>query len=255
LLLLSFLSNFAKMKYALVLAAIAVCVSAQCKSVAQIEKEIAAKSNLNPLQQLEPKEAVFPCNFGAAVTLGKIPQGCGKLEFIYARGTSEPGPLGVVCGDPVLARIRRDMPGVNILGYPVQYPASIAGSGTGVSDMVKRLQNQAKACPDSKFVLSGYSQGGMVTLQALGKLTGLADKVVAVVLYGAGDGGGVNAAFKQKTIANCAPGDFACPSAGTGPGHVSYNNKGTGWHDRTAKYIVAAYNGKSQGFKLMRSDK
>jgi Cutinase len=78
--------------------------------------------------------------------------------------------------------------------------------------MVKRLQSQVKACPESKFVLSGYSQGGMITVQALGKLTSLADKVVAVVLYGAGDGSGVNAAFKQKTIANCAPGDFVSKS-------------------------------------------
>jgi hypothetical protein len=37
-----------------------------------------------------------------------------------ARGTSEPGPLGVVCGDPVLARIKRELPGVNVIGYPVQ---------------------------------------------------------------------------------------------------------------------------------------
>jgi hypothetical protein len=80
---LSFLSNFAKMKCTLVLAAIAVGVSAQCKSVGDIEKQIAANPNPNPLQQLDPKEAVFPCNFGAAVSLGKIPQGCGKLEFIY----------------------------------------------------------------------------------------------------------------------------------------------------------------------------
>ena len=94
----------------------------------------------------------------------------------------------------------------------------------------------------------------MVTLQALSKLSKEArDRTVAVVLYGAGDGSGVNAAFKQKTIANCAPGDFACPRAGKGRGHVSYNDKGTIWHDRTAKYVAAAYNGKTQGLKLMRS--
>jgi hypothetical protein len=79
----AFLSDFAKMKCALVLAAMAVSVSAQCKSVGQIEKEIASNPNPNPLKQLDPKEAVFPCNFGASVTLGKVPQGCGQLEFIY----------------------------------------------------------------------------------------------------------------------------------------------------------------------------
>jgi hypothetical protein len=72
-----------KMKSTLILAAIAVGVSAQCKSVAAIEKEIAANPKPDPLRQLDPKEAVFPCNFGAAVSLGKIPQGCGDLEFVY----------------------------------------------------------------------------------------------------------------------------------------------------------------------------
>jgi hypothetical protein len=71
------------MKSAFILAAMAVGASAQCKSVGQIEKEIAANPNPNPLKQLDPKEAVFPCNFGAGVSLGKVPQGCGKLEFIY----------------------------------------------------------------------------------------------------------------------------------------------------------------------------
>jgi hypothetical protein len=71
------------MKPTLVLAAMAVGVSAQCKNVGQIEKEIAANPNPDPLRQLNPKEAVFPCNFGAAVSLGKIPQGCAQLEYIY----------------------------------------------------------------------------------------------------------------------------------------------------------------------------
>jgi len=42
------------------------------------------------------------------------------IDLFTARGTSEPGPLGVICGDPVLARIQRDLPGVKVLGYPVQ---------------------------------------------------------------------------------------------------------------------------------------
>jgi pimeloyl-ACP methyl ester carboxylesterase len=130
----------------------------------------------------------------------------------------------------------------------------MTGAASGVADVVKRVNKQLKACPKTKFVLGGYSQGGMVTIQALPKLPKEArDKTVAVVLYGAGDGSGVNAAFKQKTLANCAPGDFACPKAGKGRGHVSYNDKGTVWHDRAAKYVAAAYNGRSQGQKLMRS--
>jgi hypothetical protein len=72
------------MKFALLLLTIAVGVSAQCKTVAKIEQEIKAKKgNKDPFYQLDPKEAQFPCNFGAAVSLGPVPQGCGQLELIY----------------------------------------------------------------------------------------------------------------------------------------------------------------------------
>ena len=135
-----------------------------------------------------------------------------------------------------------------------------------------------KACPDEKFALVGYSQGGMVLTSVAPKLSPAAmEKVLAVVLYGAGDGSNVAAGLKTKVLANCAPGDFvslshkislnstlfscnansacfqACTNSGSGPGHVSYNDEGTIWHDRAAKYIVAAFNGQSIGQKLARS--
>jgi hypothetical protein len=72
-----------KMKSVLVIAAMVAGVSAQCKTVAAAHKEIMNLKNPDPFKQLEPKEAVFPCDFGATVPLGKIPEGCGKLEYIY----------------------------------------------------------------------------------------------------------------------------------------------------------------------------
>ena len=85
----------------------------------------------------------------------------------------------------------------------------MTGSQTGIADIGKRLEAQDKECPDEKFALVGYSQGGMVVMSAIPKLPkNLQDKVVAVVLYGAGDGSAVSGALKAKTLANCAPGDF-----------------------------------------------
>jgi hypothetical protein len=40
----------------------------------------------------------------------------------------------------------------------------------------------------------------------------LAERVVAIALYGAGDGSRVKDPLKDRTIANCAPGDFVSPS-------------------------------------------
>jgi len=208
----------------------------------------------DPLKPFVPGSANFPCDMGAAIPLGKVPTGCSKLEIIVARGTSEPGQLGQVVGDPVVARVKRDLPGVDVRGYPVQYPASLAGSQTGIADIGKRLAQENKECPDEKFALVGYSQGGMVVLSALAAIPAeISKKVVAIILYGAGDGSVVTGSYKDKVLANCAPGDFACPNAGSGPGHVSYNNEGTKWHDRTSQYIIEAFKGKSLGKKLVRS--
>lgn len=55
--------------------------------------------------------------------------------------------------------------------------------------------------------LVGYSQGGMVVSSAAPKIpAALQPKVVAMVLYGAGKGPAGE--IRQKTMANCAPGDM-----------------------------------------------
>jgi len=248
------------MKYQIILAALAAAGAqaqkGKAKGKCQTVQEILTKPAPDPLVPFTPGTADFPCNMGAAIPMGKVPTGCADLEIIVARGTSEPGELGMVVGDPLVARVKRDMAGVNVRGYPVQYPASASGSKTGIADIPKRIANQATACPKEKFALVGYSQGGMVVSGSLKQIPAEhQDKVVAIILYGAGDGSGVAKTYYNKALANCAPGDFACPKAGKGPGHVSYNDKDTVWHDRSAKYIEAAYKGKSQGHLTMRQPK
>ena len=134
-------------------------------------------------------------------------------------------------GDPVVARVKRDMPGVNVRGYPVQYPADGLGIGLnttngpppitdpvalaahvaiGPNDILYRIGNQSKECPDEKFALVGYSQGGIVLYGAsklLKQKPELAAKVLAVVFYGARDGS-ASALPASTTLANCARGDF-----------------------------------------------
>lgn len=124
---------------------------------------------------------------------------------------------------------------------------------SGAEDVRKRIAAQMKECPDEKFALVGYSQGGRVMSMATKNMTAeLAKNVVAVVLYGAGEGKETGA-LAGATLANCAQGDIACPNSGTGPGHVSYNDEGTKWHDRASQYIIAAFGGKGLGQKLVRN--
>jgi cutinase len=198
------------------------------------------------------------------VPLGPAPKGCSAYEVIIARGTFEPGSFGTIVGDPLMRVIKKDMSGKDVRGYAVQYPAKMGGADIGIKDVVNRVTTKAKECPNQKFALVGYSQGGMVVSAAAPKIpTDLQEKVVAMVLYGAGTGavgakGGSSPsdAVKQKTLANCAPGDMcgnpipSGQSQGAMTGHLSYANQGTSWHARSSKYIVAAFNGQARGYKL-----
>lgn len=93
----------------------------------------------DPLVPFDPNQTqpTSQCDTFGNVPFGPIPSGCAELEIIYgkcwtsqclnifltlpsARGTGEPGPVGIVVGDPVVARVKRDLPGHTVNGYPVQ---------------------------------------------------------------------------------------------------------------------------------------
>jgi cutinase len=148
--------------------------------------------------------------------------------------------------------IKKDMRGEEVRGYAVQYPASARGADIGINDVVTRVTSQAKACPNQKFALVGYSQGGMVVSSAAPKIpTDLRQKVVAIALYGAGTGIGT-ADIKQKMIANCAPGDMCGKPTGV-IGHFTYGSTGTAWHARVSKYIISGFHGQLLSYKLETS--
>jgi len=201
------------------------------------------------------------------VPFGPAPKGCSTYEVIIARGTFEPGSFGTIVGDPLMAAVKKAMGGENVRGYAVQYPAKMGGADIGITDIVNRVTTKSKECPNQKFALVGYSQGGMVVSSAIPKIPAeLKPKVVAMVLYGAGTGAGgfggkggspaLSPAddIKQKTLANCAPGDMCNTQSAASntafTGHLSYSNSGTVWHTRSAKYIASAFHGQPQGYKL-----
>jgi cutinase len=81
----------------------------------------------------------------------------------------------------------------------------------GVNDVVNRLNQQSKACPDGKFALVGYSQGAAVMHGVAPKLDpAVAQKVLAIVLYGDGARmiGKWPEVLAQRVYENCAKGDM-----------------------------------------------
>jgi cutinase len=88
---------------------------------------------------------------------------CPDVQVVYARGTFEPPGVGLT-GQAFVDALRGRLPEKSIDVYPVNYPASLdfARAADGVIDATNKVQDIAAKCPDTKMVLSGYSQGAAV---------------------------------------------------------------------------------------------
>ncbi|GCA96700.1 cutinase family protein [Mycolicibacterium sp. NCC-Tsukiji] len=88
---------------------------------------------------------------------------CPDAEVIFARGTDEPAGMGRV-GDALVDALRKQAGGLTIRSYAVNYKATITQrhSGEGAKDAIAHIKSTASACPDTKIVLGGYSQGASV---------------------------------------------------------------------------------------------
>lgn len=95
---------------------------------------------------------------------------CADLDVVAARGTFEPGTLGAIVGDPVLAALQKKITGKTLSGYRVDYPAdlSLTSAAQGNAKLVDHVRSQAASCPNQRFILVGYSQGANVVDNSIG---------------------------------------------------------------------------------------
>jgi hypothetical protein len=126
--------------------------------------------------------AVAPLTFAATAPRN----GCADVEVIGARGTTERPGLGVLL-TPLAQRITRDLE-QTVRTTAVDYPASFSYTSSvrqGVADLTAKVRRTAAACPGTKIVLTGYSQGADVVGDAVtGPLAGDLGSVAAVLLFG-----------------------------------------------------------------------
>ncbi|MCX2713595.1 cutinase family protein [Mycolicibacterium sp. J2] len=99
----------------------------------------------------------------AGPSLTREPE-CSDVAVIFARGTNEAPGVGEV-GQAFVDALRSRLPGRTLDVYGVNYPASydFATGVQGVIDTSHRIEATAAACPQSRIVLGGYSQGAAVT--------------------------------------------------------------------------------------------
>ncbi|KAG6855912.1 hypothetical protein H0H87_009478 [Tephrocybe sp. NHM501043] len=157
-------------------------------------------------------------------------QSCAAVTVYFARGTTEPGTLGTIVGPPFQAALQTALAGQTLEFVGIPYPATIAGflvggDQGGATTMANDVTAKASSCPNTKIVISGYSQGAQVTHLAAGKLSSsVQSRVNAVVVFGDPDNGqAFPGPINGHVKTFCASGDLICEGqAIVLPPHLSY---------------------------------
>jgi cutinase len=88
---------------------------------------------------------------------------CPDIEVVFARGTSEAPGLGLP-GGAFVDSLRSKVGGRSVGSYAVVYPADydFLAAASGANDASAHVQYMMGACPNTRLVLAGYSQGAAV---------------------------------------------------------------------------------------------
>jgi cutinase-like protein len=101
------------------------------------------------------------------ISLGALPTAsaddCPDIEVIFARGTNEAPGLGLP-GGAFVDSLRAKVGGRSVGSYAVNYPADydFLAAAAGANDASAHVQYMIGACPNTRLVLGGYSQGAAV---------------------------------------------------------------------------------------------
>ncbi|MGO4446224.1 cutinase family protein [Mycobacterium sp. 2YAF39] len=178
---------------------------------------------------------------------------CPDAEVIFARGTTELPGVGPT-GDAFVSSLQSQVGGKSVGVYPVNYPATtdFRTAVDGINDARTHILATAAACPQTKMVLGGFSQGaavmGFVTANVVPEGVSdlavpapmpleLADHVAAVALFGKPSARFMRAisdpqivigpGYVDKTIDLCVDDDLVCDPDGRSFGvHSRYPDVG-----------------------------
>jgi cutinase len=180
-------------------------------------------------------------------------QPCPDVQVLFARGTGEDPGVGPT-GQAFVDNLRGRIGGKSMAVYPINYPASQDWETglDGIRDAGAHVESTAASCPQTKMVLSGYSQGaavmGFVTSAAVPDgvdpatvpkplSPDIANHVAAVVLFGTPNVRAMNflneppvvigPTYASKTIKVCAPEDPVCSDGMNFAAHDTYADDGS----------------------------
>jgi cutinase len=170
---------------------------------------------------------------------------CNDVEVVFARGTSEPAGIGRV-GQALVDALTPLVGGKTVGSYGVIYPATydFLTAADGAGDATNYISATSSACPNTKFVLGGYSQGAAVVdmlagIPPLGNKIGevgsgpplplsLDPHVAAVAVFGNPSAKFsipiTNSVFGGRAIDLCADGDPICSNGRNPFAHTHYES-------------------------------
>ncbi|KAG6946644.1 hypothetical protein JG688_00015934 [Phytophthora aleatoria] len=169
---------------------------------------------------------------------------CSDVHVVFARGSGEMAGLGI-CGEPLVSGITSDLSGMSVSSYAVSYLASMdqTSAGPGATDMTNHVVSVAQECPNTVFVLGGYSQGGSVTDISIGIQTmlgsgeaipeTLAPRIKAIVTFGnplklmGQTIESSSSTYGSKAIEFCNTGDPVCGNGFNTMAHLTYATDGS----------------------------
>ncbi|KAM0131873.1 hypothetical protein ACHAP3_006615 [Botrytis cinerea] len=185
---------------------------------------------------------------GISDTYNELGGACTDYTVIYARGTDDPGNVGVITGPPFFMALEALVGSSKVTVQGVNnYAASVAtflagGDPVGSSSMASEIEAVYAACPNTNLVASGYSQGGQVVHNALALLpAATVEWISSVVIFGDPDQRSDNGqaipnmdASKVDTI--CHTGDNICEAGDIIlPAHLTYGENAAA----AAAFVVA----------------
>ncbi len=212
--------------------------------------------------------AAATLSLGASVLFSPVPwasaEPCPDAQVVFARGTGEPEGIGPT-GQAFVDNLRGREGGKSVDVYAVNYPASNEWDTglDGIRDAGAHVASMAGSCPNTKMVLSGFSQGaavmGFVTSDAVPDgvdpatvpkplAPEIANHVAAVVLFGMPNVRAMNflgeppvvigPTYAGKTIKVCATDDPVCSDGMNFSAHNTYADDGT-WIDKGASFAAS----------------
>ena len=170
-------------------------------------------------------------------------ENCPDVDVVYARGTDTTPPVDFV-GQTLVNTLSALMPTRSINVYGVDYPATLdfgPSTAKGAALAWVHIVNRVAACPNTRIVLSGYSQGaGVIDLITVDKPlpwgintplpATVANRVAAVAVFGNPSrkiGGGpltaLSKTYGPKAIDLCITGDPICSNGSDLTAHAKYS--------------------------------